>query len=303
MALKKFNEYMNSKGGINKPKVDASGDQVDIPKGRDTKPPKAEKSMKTNDEGGKVTKEMTAQPKPYVSKGHKTLDKWDSANADLKYEPDTKTEEFLNDTKQMGMAEFVKHIANKYAIKEEAWGQAPTISTPHGSFVPMPHETFAMTRFLILNNENLMEAFVREIKRNNGLEDLVQELLKHSEAYTEIAALMGENQAISNRLVRSLKLSEMVSVPKHKDVPEDLGIDDEEDEMGPPDDEEDDSDHPALSDEDDDEDGPPEDEDMGPDMGDDMGMGDDMAPPEDPRMMMKKKKSGMHFLRKAMGMY
>ena len=66
MAIRKFNEYMNSKGTIAKPKVDASGDQVDVPKGRDTKPPKAEKSMKTNDEGGKVKKEMTSALKGVI---------------------------------------------------------------------------------------------------------------------------------------------------------------------------------------------------------------------------------------------
>src|SRR3990172_8637337 len=131
MAIRKFNEYMNSKGTIAKPKVDASGDQVDVPKGRDTKPPKAEKSMKTSDEGGKVKKEMTSTPKPYVSKGHKTLEKWDNVNPELKYEPDTKTEDFVGETKEMNMAEFVKHISGKYAIKEEAWANAPTISTPH----------------------------------------------------------------------------------------------------------------------------------------------------------------------------
>lgn len=297
MAFQKFHEYMNNKGTINKVKIDASGDNVDMPKGRDAKPPKSEKTMKTTEEGGKVKKETTGDHKPYVSKGKKTVEKWDSVNPELKYEPNTKTENFVSKTKNMNIAEFVKHITSQYSIKENT--NIPTISTPHGEFIPQPHEAINLTRFLVLNNGNFMETFIREVKRHDGMNALVMELLKHPEAYSEIAAVINEDEDISRRLVRSLNLSEIVSVPKHKEMPGMEMGDEDEDEIGPQ--EEDDMEMGEEDDED-------EDMEMG-DEGEEEGEEDEeglsLGSPENepaPSPDMLKKKMGMHYLKKAMNM-
>lgn len=71
MQFKKFHEYVNSRGKIEKPKVDVSGDQVD-PKTPPNKPPKSEK--------------------PYIAKGEKNSNKpfGDQGDKSLIFNYDTK---------------------------------------------------------------------------------------------------------------------------------------------------------------------------------------------------------------------
>jgi len=318
MAFKRFNEYLDEKGNIPKVKVkDVAGD-VDGSKQRYTAPPESEDSFVTDDEGGKVSKKKKSNKhKNYVSKG-KMSENWDKENPELKYEPKTKfekeTDKFLNKTKDMDVFEFSKYVSDQYLINDNV-ENIPAISTPHGDYIPAPHELFRTTSYMIMVNEKFMESFVRELKRKDGITNLVSELANHRELYEELVELLAENENFSKRLVRSIKLNEMVGSPMHKNIPDDL--DGDEDEKKEPnmhdeleDDEEAENDMDMGDDEDEDDD---DDFDMHDDEGDededDLDMHDDeegMDMHKGPMMHHDKPHRPMHpalnNLKKAMGM-
>jgi len=281
MAFKKFNEYLDVKGKIPAVKVDPSGDQVEPAGGRDKKPPKSTK-LGSVDAGGKVKKEDTTDNKTYGYgvKG-KPQDDWNRVNSDLKYEPDTRTESFLKSTKDMTTGEFVAYMAKNYLVDEKTAKGMPQLTTPTGKFVPYPYEILPIARYLVLNNEQFMESFVRDIMRHDGLHALVSQLLLHVETFDAIGNTVGENASVARRLA---SLLEIVGPPKHQNIPDDdMGDMDDDDEDIPPHA----GTHDDMGDEDDedmDDDDEMGDEEGDDDMGDeDMGDGDEMGDGSDER--------------------
>mgnify|MGYP003977535667 FL=1 len=295
MALTRFDEYMNAKGSIPKPKVKAVAGDVEGSTKQYAAAPDAENNLTTDNEGGKVSGKGKKTGGKYKAK-NKMSENWGKENPELKWEPKTEfgkdTDKFIKSTKGMDMREFAQYVSDQHLIDEDV-KDIPTISTPHGAFIPAPHELFRTTQFMIAANDKFMESFVREVKRNDGLSALIAELAKHPEMFAELAGLLAEDEDFSAKLVRSIRLTEMVGAPMHKSLPDDLeageGEEGEEDmDMG------DDGDEGEEDDE--------EMEDMGDDEeGDDMDSdGDEHEGPGGPPADVP---PALANLKKAMGMY
>ncbi len=278
MAHKTFQEYLDTKSkfstkGKIEAKADYSGPKESAPK----------KENKHKDAGGKGQ----GQPKPYKggkdakdpNKGKLDGGFADKGDKDLKYTPGdkekgnfitggkeaagvpggktvssdwnkTKTQEWLNRTKGMSLAEFTKmiqkttskgidKITNECACQESA------------------NDVVRQAVALANANQSVMITLVREMKRNKAFGKMVAEMLQHDETYKVMAHFMERDEKYARRLVRAM--NEMVGPPAHKD-----DIDDDDDDPSKPP-------HPE------DMHGSDDDMDMG--MGDDdMGMGgDDMG--------------------------
>lgn len=224
MALQKFDEYMNAKGSIPKPKVKAVAGDVEGSTKQYAAAPDAENNLSTDAEGGKVSGKGKKKGGKYAAK-NKMSENWGKENPELKWEPKTDfnkdTDKFIKSTKGMDMREFAQYVSDQHLIDEDV-KDIPAISTPHGAFIPAPHELFRTTQFMIAANDKFMESFVREVKRNDGLSALVSELAKHPEMFAELANLLAEDEDFSAKLVRSIRLTEMVGGPMHKSLPDDL---------------------------------------------------------------------------------
>jgi hypothetical protein len=228
-------EYVNEKGKVvEKAKVDAKADY---------RGPRA-----TAPKGGK----------PYVSQavnpGKKALG--DIGDADLRYEPDTdtskptKTEGFLNKTKDMSLAEFTK-----YMLKECGCGQVEGEDMPYvtayttGKFQPHPPEVIRYISVLADKNSGVLENLVNQMVSMGYLNKLLKAVFSHPQAYEELTALFGDedgpsrcksfagamNNSYSKFISDQEGLYESVSSP--------LGFEDEEDEMDLDGSEEDEEDH------------------------------------------------------------
>jgi len=288
MAYKNFNEYMDAKGNIPSPKVKAVAGDVDGSTKQYAAAPDAENNLTTDKEGGKVSGKGKKAGAKYVGKG-KMSENWGNENPELKWDAKTKfskeTDKFIKVTENMEMDEFAQYVSSQHLIGEDI-KDIPTISTPHGKFIPAPHELFKTTQFMIAANEKFMESFVREVKRNDGMSALIAELANHPELFAELAKILSEDEDFSKKLVRSIRVDEMVGSPMHKSLPDDLDSDEEgeedEDDAGPEDE------GPEM----DGEEGEDEDMDMDGEEGEDEDMGG--QPPMS---------AALANLKKAMGMY
>jgi hypothetical protein len=254
---KSFQEYINAKGGKGGDDVGSEKAKValiaDYPGDKNNTPP----------QGGANYTAPGAQP----PKGHQAdgPDKGGFANdgdKKLVYKPKvegtyereqvkTKTQEWLDTTKELSLSEFAKEIRHS-ALDGIDEGESPTDNI---------RQTVANCKM----NPNLMESLLREIKRADLLEAFVVQAFQLPEAFSGLAKLMetsDEGDVICRRLVRAM--NEIVGPPAHDmddeddPNPDDLG----DEEMG-----DEDMSHLNLGDED------MGDEDMGDeDMGDeDMG--------------------------------
>lgn len=307
MAYQKFDEYLDAKGGIPKPKI-TTKHNVEGSKKQYAAAPDAESNLTTDEKGGKVSKKSKKKGGKYMAK-NKMSENWGKENPELKWEPKTKfkkeTDKFIRSTKGMDMREFAQYVSDQHLIDEDV-KDIPTISTPHGAFIPAPHELFRTTRFMIAANEKFMESFIREIKRNDGMPALIAELANHPELYSELAKTLAEDEEFSKKLVRSIRLNEMVGSPMHKNLPDDLedaGEEDageEDEDMNDMDDKEEEDDDDDLGDDDDDDNDlnlgndDEEDEDEEGELGDELS---DEVPNK------HKVPPALANLRKAMGMY
>ena len=277
--------------------------------------------------------------KPYVAKSEKVGDKalgelGDSAN---KYEPDTdtskktKTESFLNKTREMSLSEFTK-----YMLKECGCGQVSGDDLPYvtaystGKIQPHPPEAIKYVTVLANKNDGILENLVSTIVSMGYLGKLMKAVMDHPQAYEELTSLLGDdndgpsrcksfagamNSSYSKFLNDQEGLYESVSSPigfeaeeeDYEDDGEHSEEEDEDDEEGSEEDdfdsEEEESedefgpDHDDLDSDDDEEDGEDEegyghDEDGEGDMG-----GDEMPRHREKRL---KKKFAHHHLLDAM---
>lgn len=218
MAFKNFNEYLNEKGKINKPKTEI------IPDYDGTQPNKPEKNA-TQGKNWKMDKPVKDEPKPYKtpisnatnSKSAKGLG--ELGDEKLVYEPDvegkkpakdvavgpkTKTENFLNETKRMSLAEFTKYISEKNTGETNQFQAIKYVSN-------------------LIKNENSCSALICEIHRSGNFGKLIFEMVQHQETFREIVALMGNQDGISccKKFTRALNefalLKEEVTAPAHEE--------------------------------------------------------------------------------------
>ncbi len=204
-----FQEYLDSKGNLDKPKVDPSGDTG--PEAAKN-PPAAAKSGK----GWDNKAALSDKPKPYAppqtpakqQKGEKGLA--NDGDKKLIYEPETpeeigkeggkkvaggwtKTEQFLAKTKQMSLPEFTSFISDRAKVE--------------GANIP-PLVAFRYVNEILSKNPTLIETFIREIKRSGPFDVLVEQLMKHPETYTEMAVVLSDKESgLDNcgNLVRALE--------------------------------------------------------------------------------------------------
>lgn len=344
MAYMKFQEYLDRNKKL---KTSGTVKQIADYEGKvETKPAKEKKHK---DAGGKG---QDGEIKPYKggsdgadpNKGKLKDGFADKGDKKLKYEPKTdvpakvgeggkktatwpktKTQEWVDRTKNMSLAEFTKTVRAE-ALK--GLDECACQESPHNSI----KETIAVCKC----NQKYVSALVREMKRNGLFGKLMKEMVNHPETFKALAILMERDEMYARKLAKAM--NEMVAPPmgdehggmdiggppmhskkKKKHLPpphphddmgmggdDDMGMgmggdDDMGEEMPHPDDMHDDDDM-GMGDDDlglggDDMGG----DDLGGDMphpddlgGDDMGMGDDGPPPPHNdkigKLPMKKKK-------------
>jgi hypothetical protein len=252
--LQQVKEYLNEKGKLVEPEVDVVADY----KGPDPKAPETpakgekpapykapssssnQKSKETGfgDLGGKEliynpNTDTDSKKSPYIP-GGKAVDTY----------PKTKTEEFIEKTKNMSIKEFTQYMLKECNCDEMADLPMVTAYSP-GKFHPHPPEAIKYVVALSGKNDRLLEQLVHEMKRNSVLPKLMHTLLGHPESMDELTSFFGdekEGMKRSNTFAKSMdgayssfldgqdKLYETVGPP--------LGLEDEEefDEEEPEDD-------------------------------------------------------------------
>lgn len=232
--FRRFREYLSSTGKLDTPKVDPSADTG--PEGD-----KAPKAAATKGKGWEAQVKSTDKPKPYSTdtkpvgkdfsnhpKGEKDGEPFTKkGDKKLVYEPKTPkdfakeggakvaswpktTKEFLDSTNGLTLSEF-----SEFLWQRNHHG----ISTPNMSPITIDDPTIAThyVSSLAAANEGIMETLVREMKRLGCLDKLIAEILKHPEAYSEIAQAIGsEDVTVLRRLERAMKesrIQEVVDAP------------------------------------------------------------------------------------------
>ena len=220
MEYQKFQEYIDGKGNLKAPVVDHLAKTA-------SPPPKSPEKFATKGTNWEDTAAIKEKAKPYVgpgtdpglkstlqpkySKGALTQGLLYKGDKKLVYEPGdykgkettretwpkSKTEQFIDDTKDLSTLDFIDNIKEKLKLDG-----VPTIRE---------------TGILVSDDENSMEALVREIKRNGGFSKLMQEVLGHQEAYSEIALLMDSDESACNQLARAIR--ETTKIDETTDVP------------------------------------------------------------------------------------
>jgi len=227
MAHMRFQEYLDAKNKFTKsPKVKAVADF----EGKTEDKPGKEKMHKNA--GGKG---QEGTPYPYKA-GKATKPSNDglahSGDKNLVYKPDTKmdyqkqnvsksemgvpggkkiaswpmtkTQEWVDRTKKMSLAEFTKKIRNE------------ALNNLNPSQIGSIQETVEICK----KNKSSISNLVREMKRNGLFNNLMKELSNHEETFKAFANLMESDEAYSRKLVKAM--SEMVAPP--------IGGSDEDDE-------------------------------------------------------------------------
>lgn len=117
------------------------------------------------------------------------------------------SEQFLNVTKEMSPAEFAKFVLECYPNT----GVSSITDLYGNEFTPEPNQTIEYISALLLGSEMLMERFIREIKRREGLKPIIEALLNQPESYEIFVEMLEEDdkcdqfaKSINNKYVTAL---------------------------------------------------------------------------------------------------
>jgi hypothetical protein len=157
----------------------------------------------------------------------------------------TPTQEWIDRTKNMSLAEFTKKIHNEALNGLDECDCQDT------------HSTVKNTVDLCKCNNKYVSALVREMKRNGLFESLVEEMINHRETFQAFAEFMEADESVARKLVKAI--NEMVAPPvgdpaddeapsPKKQLPSPDMNDDDHDDMG----DDEDHDHDDMGDEGDD---------------------------------------------------
>jgi hypothetical protein len=107
--------------------------------------------------------------------------------------PKTKTQEWIDRTKGMSLAEFTKNLRSEAfkGLDECACQEAP-------------HNAIKETISVCKCNQKYISALVREMKRNGMFGRLFGEMIQHPEAYKVLAKLMEKDESYSRKLVKAM---------------------------------------------------------------------------------------------------
>lgn len=239
MAYKSFLEYLDGKS-----KLHNTGKVQDVADYDGPIPTKPGKEKKHKDAGGEGQK---GDPKPYAggtnaadpNKGKLKDGFAGKGEKSLEYNPGkkgknkagkasnssgvpggkvvastwnkTKTQEWLDRTRGLSLAEFTKHLQKKTTANinlDECACQNPL-------------EVVKQTVALAKANESVMLSLIQELKRNKAFGKFMGEALQHDYTYAVIAKFMESDEKYARRLVRAM--NEMVGPPAHGDE----GMDDD----------------------------------------------------------------------------
>lgn len=229
MKYEKFAEYLDRN---NKLKTSGTVKQIADFEGKvDVKPAKEKKHK---DAGGKG---QSGEVKPYKggtdakdpNKGKMGDGFAHKGDAKLKYEPKTdvpakvgaggktaatwpktKTQEWVDGTKGMSLAEFTKKIRSE-ALK--GLDECACQEAPHNSI----KETISICKC----NQGYISALVREMKRNGLFGKLVKEMVNHPETFKALAILMERDESYIRQLNKAM--NEMIAPPMGDDAGGDIG--------------------------------------------------------------------------------
>ncbi len=214
--FKTWKEYLNTQGKTqDKPIIDPLADTSPKPSKAPDKPVSKGKgwdahaalSEKPKDYAGPGT-DKGQQMQPKGEKNGKGLDK--EGDSKLIYEPKTtgsskevsswpksKTENFLQQTRGMTLAEFASYITSQNKVDGTDPVQAVRAAVS-----------------LANANDNVLAALVREFKRSGGMNRLVAEMFQHQETFAELASLMVNEGQIGTTYRRlSRAVSEITAPP------------------------------------------------------------------------------------------
>jgi hypothetical protein len=139
----------------------------------------------------------------------------DEGDKNLVYKPDTtvkkksKTEQFLDKTKNMTLAEFTQHMIEECgcgAMKED--DDLPTVTAyTSGKFHPHPPEAIRYVVVLANKNDRILESLIHELKRTGGLTGFMEALMDHPESYNSLCDLLSHDEhgpTRAKKLVRTM---------------------------------------------------------------------------------------------------
>jgi len=134
---------------------------------------------------------------------------------------------FLDRTKDMPLPEFAKYVQRQ--LTEHCGCENKEI--PHvvaytsGPYHPDPIQAIKYVAFLANENQNIMRALLREMKRLGSMDRLLEGLLSIPETYSEIVHHMSVDPTVSSRIVRAMNdqilKAEGVGPPAHRDEVDD----------------------------------------------------------------------------------
>jgi hypothetical protein len=240
-----WREYLDNKGKlVEKPEEKEVADY-------DGPDPKSPEKPVTKGKNWDAKAPKGDEPKPYRASSKDSTPKKgekgfaDEGPKDLVYTPDTKvkkkskTEQFLDTTKDMTLSEFTNHMLKECGCaNHEEDDDLPMVTAyTSGKFHPHPPEAIRYVAVLANKNNRILDNFIHEMKRNNGLTKFLESLLDHPESYSIIADLLSHDEQGPSRTKKFTRAMDDVYtsfLKNHEDIYESVtppfGVDAEEEE-------------------------------------------------------------------------
>jgi len=200
----------------------------------------AQQSMGKDNEGGLLSqgdKRLVYNPslKGGTSKninGGKEVHGWDKK---------TKTEQFIDKTKNMSFQEFTAYIKKLNRLDEDVSDIPMVTAYAPGNFHPHPVEAIQYIVALAAKNDRILEQLIHVMKKEGVLDKLIKTVMEHPEAADALTGLLGDEQhgpRLSRSLARSMHKQHADFLDKQKGMYESVAPpfgDDDEDENSPED--------------------------------------------------------------------
>lgn len=202
------NEYLNDKGKlVEKPKIELVPDYH----GPDDKTPPTSKGQgkqepykaansdpeaKKAEKGGmaeKGDKKLVYNPKLKVGD---SKDVPDGKHIGHYPRPQTKTESFIDKTRNLSQADFIRYMKEECGcgMSPDSIDGLPMVNSyASGPFHPHPPEAIKYVVVLANKNDKILKDLVHEMKRSGGMSKLMKALFDHPESYNDLAGMFGDD--------------------------------------------------------------------------------------------------------------
>lgn len=172
---------------------------------------------------------------PYIPGGSNPATGW---------EKQTKTEQFVNKTKNMSFSEFANHMLNEcgFNLEEEEDDLPMVTSYASGKFHPAPPEAIKYVVVLSDKNERILESLIHHMKERGMLNKVLEALMDHKETFDGLNDLLETDNDGPQRcrcLARSMDDKYNKFMKEQEDLYESVGppmadLDDEDELSSPP---------------------------------------------------------------------